>query len=96
MWWVEMRAMGLLLASGGGTGTGSRGLGLRARGPWQGVIWTQGWLRPRYLPSLHPRHSLGSRGSGLWSRVGSKGQTGQRERRENLGERGGTEWCFVF
>lgn len=58
MWWVGMRAMGLLLANGGGTGAGYRDLGLGARGPQQGVTWIQGQLRPRKqgacLPSTTP------------------------------------------
>lgn len=58
MWWVGTRRMGLLLARGGGTGAGCRGLELGPRIPRQGVIWTQGWLRPRkqgaFLPpSIH-------------------------------------------
>lgn len=77
MWWVGMRARGLLLASGGGIGAGYRDLGLGARDSRPGVIWIQGHLRPReQVPSFPLPPRFLSRGSRLWSGVGSKGQTG--------------------
>lgn len=46
----------MLLARGGGTGAGCRGLELGPRLPQQGVIWTQGWLRPgSKAPSFPPQ-----------------------------------------
>lgn len=64
---------GLSLAAGGGAGLATEGWGT-----WrQGVIFTQGWLRPRRSdtsPSFPtPLRSSGSKGSGLWSGVCGEG-----------------------
>lgn len=74
-----MRVMGLLLASGGGTGAGCRGLGLGGSGSTSG-----GRLDPRLAESPGGKvpsspatpNSLGSRGSRLWSGM----VVGRRER----------------
>lgn len=63
-------------------------------GSTAGVIWTQGWLRPRrqgaFLPIPPQLQFLREQ------RFKVVKWRGGREKRESLGEGGGNEWSFVF
>lgn len=64
-------------------------------GSTAGVIWTQGWLRPRrqgaFLPIQRPQLQFLRE-----QRFKVVKWRGGREKRESLGKGGGIEWSFVF